>query len=199
MEAIEVVKPVRRTNTKRFGPMNVDSICDCPGTYIILNRSLDPQYVGSSTNLRRRLQEHLAKKDIPDSRYFRTYQTRSSKEAKKLERQLYRKRKPYYNIQEPWMMWSSTCNDSEWEACENLSENLIRIYRTPQGPQVYFGDLRIHHWPMGLASAIIGVLGLIFDDNDDRRDYYTTLFLGGAIIFIDDLPDFITFIRGLQE
>ena len=96
-----MVKAIRRTNAKRFGPMNVDDICDCPGVYIILNRNLDPQYVGSSTGLRRRLQEHLTKKDVPDSRYFRTYQTKSVNEAKKLERQLFRKHKPYYNVREP--------------------------------------------------------------------------------------------------
>lgn len=80
-----------------------------------------------------------------------------------------------------------------------MSENSIRIYHTPQGPQVYFGAFRIHHWPVGLVSAVIGALGLIFDDNDDYTNYYLALFLGGVVAFIDDLPDFITFIRGLQE
>jgi len=96
----KMVKPVRRTNAKRFGPMNVDDICDCPGVYVILNRNLDPQYVGSSSTLRRRLREHLAKKDIPDSRYFRTYQAKNTAEARRLEGHLFRKHKPYYNIQE---------------------------------------------------------------------------------------------------
>ena len=52
---------------------------------------------------------------------------------------------------------------------------------------------------MGLVSAIIGALGLIFDDNDDHTNCYMALFLGGVVTFIDDLPDFITFIRDLQE
>ena len=80
-----------------------------------------------------------------------------------------------------------------------MSENSIRVYNTPQGPRVYFGAFRIHHWPVGLVSAIIGALGLVFDDNDDHTNYYMTLFLGGVVTFIDDLPDFVTFIRGLQE
>lgn len=95
-----MAKSIKRTNAMRLGPMNVEDICDCPGAYIILNRNLDPQYVGSSTNLRRRLREHLTKKNIPDSRYFRTYQTKGPNEAKILERQLFHKHKPYYNIQE---------------------------------------------------------------------------------------------------
>ena len=80
-----------------------------------------------------------------------------------------------------------------------MSENLIRIYNTPKGPQVYFGAIRIHHWPVGLTSTIIGALGLIFDDEDDHKKYYMALFLGGVITFIDDMPDFLTFIRDLQK
>lgn len=80
-----------------------------------------------------------------------------------------------------------------------MSENSIRIYNTPQGARVYFGAFRVHHWSVGLLSAIIGALGLFFDDNDDHTNCYIALFLGGVVTFIDDLPDFITFIRDLQE
>ena len=80
-----------------------------------------------------------------------------------------------------------------------MPQTSIRIYNTPKGPQVYFGVFRIHHWPIGLMSAVIGALGLFLDDNKNRRNLYTSLLLGGTIVFIDDLPDFITFIRNLQE
>lgn len=79
-----------------------------------------------------------------------------------------------------------------------MNSSAIRIYNTPQGPQVYFGALRIHHWPIGLASAILGTLGLLFDDDNNHRNYYTALFLGGVVAFVDDLPDFLAFIDSLQ-
>jgi hypothetical protein len=80
-----------------------------------------------------------------------------------------------------------------------MVENSIRVYNTPNGPQVYFGTVRIHHWPIGLTSAIIGALGLLFDDNKKRTNLYSALLIGGAITFLDDLPDFITFIDDLLK
>ena len=81
---------------------------------------------------------------------------------------------------------------------KTMDSNAIRIYNTPKGPQVYFGSLRIHHWPIGLASAILGVLGLLFDDDNNHGKYYTGLFIGGVLTFLDDLPDFLAFIDNLQ-
>jgi len=80
-----------------------------------------------------------------------------------------------------------------------MTENTIRVYNTPNGPQVYFGTVRIHHWHAGLASAAIGALGLLFDDNKKRKNLYGVLLIGGAIAFLDDLPDFITFIDDLLK
>jgi len=80
-----------------------------------------------------------------------------------------------------------------------MNENAIRVYNTPNGPQVYFGNVRIHHWHSGLASAIIGGLGLLFDDNKKRKNLYDVLVIGGAIAFLDDLPDFIEFIDDLLK
>lgn len=96
-----MVKIRKRTNTKRFGPLNVSGICACPGVYVILDRNHEPQYVGHSKNLARRLDDHLTQEDIPDARHFRTYRTQSTREAQTLERQLVRKLKPRHNVQEP--------------------------------------------------------------------------------------------------
>ena len=96
-----MVKPIKRTNKKRLGPQNVSNVCESPGAYIILNRNGTEQYVGSSENLRRRLLEHLNQKDISDARSFRTYRTKSTVEARRLERQLYKKYRPRQNIRKP--------------------------------------------------------------------------------------------------
>jgi hypothetical protein len=80
-----------------------------------------------------------------------------------------------------------------------MTENTIRVYNTPNGPQVYFGNVRIHHWHVGAAATLIGALGLLFDDDKKRTNLYRTLLIGGAIVFVDDLPDFITFIDDLLK
>jgi len=80
-----------------------------------------------------------------------------------------------------------------------MTENaLIRIYDTPKGPHVYFGDVRIHHWLVSLAAAFIGALGLIFDKDKMRRPFYALLCIGSVVAFLDDLPDFISFFEGSQ-
>jgi hypothetical protein len=75
-----------------------------------------------------------------------------------------------------------------------MTENAIRIYNAPGGPQVFVGGVRIHHWQAGLASAVIGGLGMLFDDNKKRKNLYDVLIIGGAIAFLDDLPDFVKFL-----
>lgn len=80
-----------------------------------------------------------------------------------------------------------------------MTENAIRVYNTPNGPQVYVGKIRIHHWHAGLSSAIIGALGLIFDDDKKRKNLYSFLLIGGTVTFLDDLPDFIAFIDDLLK
>jgi hypothetical protein len=79
-----------------------------------------------------------------------------------------------------------------------MTENQLKVYNTPNGPQVYVGNVRIHHWPAGLTSAIIGGAGLLFD-NKKRSDLYTSLLLAGGLAFVDDLPDFLKFIDGLKK
>ena len=78
-------------------------------------------------------------------------------------------------------------------------ENAITVYDSPNGPQVYLETVRIHHWPTGLTASIIGAIGLLFDDNQKRTNLYSSLLIGGAITFLDDLPDFIKFIDNLQK
>jgi len=77
-------------------------------------------------------------------------------------------------------------------------QNSFRIYNTPKGPKVYFETARIHHWSIGLLSAIIGGLGLMFDDEKKREDFYLFLVIGGVTAFLDDLPDFISYVNSLK-
>jgi hypothetical protein len=74
-------------------------------------------------------------------------------------------------------------------------DSLIKIYTTPRGPHVYIGDLRVHHWVAGLIISGIGISGLFLDKNKDRRAFYCLLYFGGLVIFLDDLPDFISFFQ----
>ena len=74
-------------------------------------------------------------------------------------------------------------------------ESLIKIYDTPKGPHVYFADIRLHHWTAGLVAAGIGALGLLFDKNKKRRGFYLLLCLAGSVAFLDDLPDFVSFLE----
>ena len=76
--------------------------------------------------------------------------------------------------------------------------SLIRIYNTPKGPHVHIGDIRVHHWTVGMASATLGILGLIFDNNKKHRAFYVMLSVVGIIAFIDDLPDFLDFLGTSQ-
>ena len=80
-----------------------------------------------------------------------------------------------------------------------MAENAIRVYNTPNGPQVYFGTVRIHHWEAGLATAIAGGLGLLFDDSKKRKNLYDVLVIGGVLAFLDDLPDFFKFLDDLLK
>jgi hypothetical protein len=80
-----------------------------------------------------------------------------------------------------------------------MTDNAIRIYDTPNGPQVFVGNVRIHHWQAGAAAAVIGTLGLLFDDDQKRKNLYDVLVIGGAVAFLDDLPDFIKFIDDLLK
>ncbi len=80
-----------------------------------------------------------------------------------------------------------------------MTDNAIRIYDTPNGPQVFVGNVRIHNWHAGAVTAVIGTLGLLFDDNEKRKNFYDALVVVGAVAFLDDLPDFIKFIDDLLK
>jgi hypothetical protein len=74
-----------------------------------------------------------------------------------------------------------------------MNESAIQVYNTPNGPQVYVGNVRIHHWQAGAASAAIGALGSLLDDNKNHKKIYDALLIGGILAFLHDLPDFIKF------
>jgi len=81
-----------------------------------------------------------------------------------------------------------------------MTENtLIRIYDTPKGPHVYFGDLRVHHWAAGLGALFIGTFGLFLDKQKDRRFLYALLCIGGFVAFLDDLSDFLLLFEDAQR
>jgi len=96
-----MVQIKRRWNAKRLGPMNVASVPDVCGVYVILNRNGEVQYVGRSCELGTRLEKHLREGTIPDARHFAAYQTDGEKSSKVLERRLFRQHRPPYNKQEP--------------------------------------------------------------------------------------------------
>ena len=58
-------------------------------------------YVGSTTNLRRRLLEHYSTGNIPASK-FRAFQVSSLEEARELEDQLIAELQPRYNVLGWW-------------------------------------------------------------------------------------------------
>jgi len=76
-----------------------------------------------------------------------------------------------------------------------MVKDFIKIYNTPKGPHVYIGDIRVHHWTVGLITYCAGILGLFFDENKSRRPLYWLLCLTGFIAFLDDFPDFTSFIE----
>jgi hypothetical protein len=60
--------------------------------------------------------------------------------------------------------------------------------------------VRIHHRQAGAAAAaLIGTLGLLFDDDKKHKNFYDVLVIGGALAFLHDLPDFIKFIDDLLK
>ena len=80
-----------------------------------------------------------------------------------------------------------------------MTEKTLQVVNTPNGPQVYLSNIRIHHWQAGAVSATIGLLGLLLDDKSKNRNFYTALTLAGTMAFVDDLPDFLNFVDSLRK
>jgi hypothetical protein len=78
---------------------------------------------------------------------------------------------------------------------EVYNDGFVRIFQTAEGPRVYFGDFRVHHWMPGVVLGGIALLGTLFDDNRRNREKYAALGLIGALLVLDDLPDFISFLK----
>ena len=74
-------------------------------------------------------------------------------------------------------------------------DGLLKIFRTPKGPQVYLTNIRIHHWTGGAGLIGLGILGALLDKDKNRRNWYALSCLIGSILILDDLPDLISFIE----
>ena len=48
----------------------------------------------------------------------------------------------------------------------------------------------------GIILGSIAILGVMFDDNKENRKKYAALGLVGALLILDDLPDFVAFLQG---
>jgi excinuclease UvrABC nuclease subunit len=88
----------RLTNRQTFCQTNLQDVPNQSGIYVIRNRRGVCQYVGSaeSGRLAERLNEHLAKRDIPGAHTFQIRTATSEDEARRLERQYKRRYKPRY-------------------------------------------------------------------------------------------------------
>jgi hypothetical protein len=75
---------------------------------------------------------------------------------------------------------------------------LLRVFQAPAGPRVYLGNFRVHHWMPGVFLGSVALLGAIFDDAKKNREKYAALGLIGALLILDDLPDFLSFLQGKQ-
>lgn len=90
----------RLTNRQTICQTNLQDVPDQSGIYVIKNRKSMCQYVGSAGpgRLAERLNEHLAKRDIPGANTFQIRTTTSEEEARRLERQYKRRYKPRYGV-----------------------------------------------------------------------------------------------------
>ena len=77
-----------------------------------------------------------------------------------------------------------------------MAENSIRVF-APNEPLVYFGNIPLYRWHVGMAAAVIGALGLFFDDDRKRKNLYDTLVVRGTSTFLEDLPNFVNYIESL--
>jgi hypothetical protein len=50
----------------------------------------------------------------------------------------------------------------------------------------------------GVFLGSVALLGAIFDDAKKNREKYAALGLIGALLILDDLPDFLSFLQGKQ-
>jgi len=48
----------------------------------------------------------------------------------------------------------------------------------------------------GIMLGSIAILGVVFEDNKENRKKYAALGLIGALLILDDLSDFVAFLRG---
>jgi hypothetical protein len=71
-------------------------------------------------------------------------------------------------------------------------KGFIEVYSNPGGPRVCIGGVRVHHWQVGLIALISGAFGASLDRDKDRQALYRLISLIGLIVFLDDLPDFIS-------
>lgn len=74
-------------------------------------------------------------------------------------------------------------------------DGFIQIVKTSKGSRVFVNSIRLHHWMPGVILAGLGLLSLIFDDDEENRYKHLVSCLVGALLILDDLPDFVSFLQ----
>ena len=80
---------------------------------------------------------------------------------------------------------------------KTYDDGFIKVYESPNGPIVYAGNDRVHHWLPGILMAGFGFLGLILDESEQRDRWGSLAFLG-ILCVLSDLPDLIQFLASRQ-
>ncbi len=83
-----------------WNPVYINTIPESPGVYVLRNFP-SPNgiiYIGSSDNLRERLQKHFTSGDIPEVAFFDYYATGTVEEARAQEGDWILQYSPKYNV-----------------------------------------------------------------------------------------------------
>ena len=78
-------------------------------------------------------------------------------------------------------------------------DDFIRTVKTSGGSRVFVNNIRLHHWMPGVILAGLGLLSLIFDDNEESRYKHLVSCLVGALLILDDLSDFVSFLQTMSN
>jgi len=73
---------------------------------------------------------------------------------------------------------------------------LIEAWKDAGHEPVYIDNTRIHHWQVGILSALGGCV-LLASQRRDAKILGSYLICFGLVLFVDDLDDFIDFARSI--